>query len=192
MKESTALSVLLVDDDKDLRETLAQYLEGEGFRVTACRNCHEAMEALDAPGARFHLVLADLRLPDGDGLEVVKKSGQAGNCLAAVMTGYASLETALEAIRSGAYDYITKPFSLDEIDILIRNMSEKLQLTEQNRQTQQRLEQVYSRVGILHDEKVELIRSNREMKREFESLSGKLDELTGLLHSVLGGKGDRI
>jgi DNA-binding NtrC family response regulator len=174
--------LLLVEDDKDLGDTLKEYLETDGLQVTVCENCREALDVLRRPGRKFHMILTDLLLPDGDGFDVVRVAKQGHpNILAAVMTGYASLQTAIEAIRLGAYDYITKPFSLDEIEILIRNMSDKLNLERENREGQHKLHQVYSKVETLQDEKMELIRLNREMKREFENLAEKLDQVIQLL-----------
>ena len=139
------LFFLLVDDDADLRDPLREHLEKIGFQVEACGSCQQAREALSKPDASFQLVLADVLLPDGDGLDVIKAAKQRDpNTLGAVMTGYASLDTALKAIRIGAYDYITKPFSLDEIDILARNMTEKLKLVDQTRRAEERLYQIYS------------------------------------------------
>jgi DNA-binding NtrC family response regulator len=176
------LSLLLVEDDKDLGDTLREYLETDGLDVTVCDSCKGALDLLKSPGNNFQMILTDLLLPDGDGFEIVRASKERNpETLAAVMTGYASLQTAVEAIRLGAYDYITKPFSLDEIDILLGNMRDKLTLEKENREGQRKLHQVYSKVETLQDEKMELMRLNREMRREFEALSEKLDQVIQLL-----------
>lgn len=176
------LSLLLVEDDKDLGDTLKEYLESVGLKVTACECCQKALDLIKVSGKSFQMILTDLLLPDGDGFEVVRVAKEKNpDTLAAVMTGYASLQTAVEAIRLGAYDYITKPFSLDEIDILVGNMRDKLTLQRQHREGQRKLHQVYSKVETLQDEKMELMRLNRQMKREFEALSEKLDQVIQLL-----------
>ncbi len=173
------LFFLLVDDDADLRDPLKEHLEKIGFQVEACGSCEEARMALSKPEASFQLVLADVLLPDGDGLDVIKAAKQRDpNTLGAVMTGYASLDTALKAIRVGAYDYITKPFSLDEIDILARNMTEKLKLVDQTRRAEERLYQIYSKLELLQGERIELMRVNRDIKGEFEKMNRKLDEIS--------------
>jgi DNA-binding NtrC family response regulator len=181
-KVGRQLNLLLVEDDKDLGDTLKEYLEADGLTVTVCDSCRNALDLLRAPGSGFQMILTDLLLPDGDGFEIVRASKERDeDALAAVMTGYASLQTAVEAIRLGAYDYITKPFSLDEIDILVRNMRDKLTLQKEHREGQRKLHQVYSKVETLQDEKMELMRLNREMRREFEALSDKLDQVIQLL-----------
>ena len=181
------LFFLLVDDDPDLRDPLKEHLEEIGFQVEACGSCQQARAALSQPDASFKLVLADVLLPDGDGLDVIKAAKQRDpNTLGAVMTGYASLDTALKAIRIGAYDYITKPFNLDEIDILARNMTEKLKLVDQTRRAEERLYQIYSKLELLQGERIELMRVNRDIKREFEKMNKKLDEITSRFHRVEG------
>lgn len=181
-KVESELDLLLVEDDKDLGDTLREYLETDGLRVTVCESCQSALDLLKDPGRSYQIILTDLLLPDGDGFEIVRVSKERDpHALAAVMTGYASLQTAVEAIRLGAYDYITKPFSLDEIDILLKNMRDKLNLQKEHREGQRKLHQVYSKVETLQDEKMELMRLNREMRREFSALSEKLDQVIQLL-----------
>jgi DNA-binding NtrC family response regulator len=181
-KVESQLRLLLIEDDKDLGDTLKEYLEADGLSVTVCESCKAALDLLRDPDSNYPMILTDLLLPDGDGFEIIRASKERDpDALAAVMTGYASLQTAVEAIRLGAYDYITKPFSLDEIDILLKNMKDKLTLQKEHRDGQRKLHQVYSKVETLQDEKMELMRLNREMRREFESLSEKLDQVIQLL-----------
>jgi len=190
-KVEAQLHLLLVEDDKDLGDTLKEYLEADGLSVTVCESCKAAIDLLKAPKANYPIILTDLLLPDGDGFEIVRASKERNpDALAAVMTGYASLQTAVEAIRLGAYDYITKPFSLDEIDILLGNMRDKLTLQKEHREGQKKLHQVYSKVETLQDEKMELMRLNREMRREFESLSDKLDQVIQLLSLFVSNSPD--
>jgi two-component system response regulator PilR (NtrC family) len=194
LAESAAkLHLLIVEDDSDLSEALSEYLERDGLDVTTGDSCAKALELLKAPGAQFQMLLTDLLLPDGDGFEVIKAAKERNpKILAAVMTGYASLKTAVEAIRLGAYDYITKPFTLEQIDILVRNMRDKISLEQELREDQQRLRQVFSAVEMLQDEKRELIRLNREVKREFDSLSRKMDQVLELLHRQTGKDTSRL
>ncbi|GAB4242945.1 MAG: hypothetical protein Kow00109_18680 [Acidobacteriota bacterium] len=180
--------VLVVDDDHDLGDALADFLQSRGLQVKLCRSVEEARQAL-LQGGRFHILLTDLRLPDGDGLEIMRLAKeQHPDILCALMTGYASLESALEAIRLGAYDYITKPFGLSEIEILIRNMCDKLALENETRRARKeiqeandRLREIYARVDALQEEKLELMKLGREMKREFAALSNKVDQLAQML-----------
>lgn len=189
---TSAVELLLVDDDRDLNDALSSFIKSKGIVVTTCNTSSQAEDCLHREGERFHILLSDLRLPDGDGLkliEIAKLKNPA--ILAALMTGYASLETALKAIQLGAYDYITKPFSLNEIEILIRNMCDKIRLEEGARRAEREIEEahvklrdIYTKIDTLHDEKLELMRLNREMKREFLSLSNKVDQVLQFLQIV--------
>jgi DNA-binding NtrC family response regulator len=189
---NTPIQLLLVDDDRDLSDALAEFLRSRDLSVTACHSNAEASAELRRRGTEFQILLSDLRLPDGDGLQLIELAKrQNPNILAALMTGYASLETALKAIQLGAYDYITKPFSLNEIEILVRNMCDKIRLEEnarrahrEIREANEKLREIYSRIDVLHDEKIELMRLNREMKKEFATLTNKVDQVLQMLQVV--------
>jgi len=186
------MDLLLVDDDRDLNDALTGFLKSKGLGVTSCTTCKEASDYLAREGERFHILLTDLRLPDGDGLRLIEIAKLKNpHVLAALMTGYASLETALKAIQLGAYDYVTKPFSLNEIEILTRNMVDKIRLETKARIAEQqaeeasgKLKEIYGRVDGLHEEKLELMKLNREMKREFETLSNKVDQIIQMLQVI--------
>lgn len=187
-----SIQLLLVDDDRDLGDALAEFLKSKGLSVTSASTCLEALNLLRSERNHFDIVLTDLRLPDGDGLSLIETAKLKNPLvLAALMTGYASLETALKAIQLGAYDYITKPFSLNEIEILIRNMCDKIRLEEKALRAQresdaatEKLREIYGKIDTLHDEKIELMRLNREMKREFAGLSNKVDQVLQLLQVI--------
>ncbi len=189
---TNSIQLLLVDDDRDLGDVLAEFLKSKGLSITSASTCLEAKAHLQAERSHFDIVLTDLRLPDGDGLSLIEAAKLKNPVvLAALMTGYASLETALKAIQLGAYDYITKPFSLNEIEILIRNMCDKIRLEEKALRAQresevanEKLREIYGKIDTLHDEKIELMRLNREMKREFASLSNKVDQVMQLLQVI--------
>jgi DNA-binding NtrC family response regulator len=189
---TSEIRLLLVDDDRDLSDALSSFIKSKGVLVASCNTTAEAKTLLQSEGERFQILLSDLRLPDGDGLELIELAKTKNPAiLAALMTGYASLETALKAIQLGAYDYITKPFSLNEIEILIRNMCDKIMLEESARRARREIEEangrmrdIYSKVDTLHDEKLELMRLNREMKKEFLSLSNKVDQVIQLLQVI--------
>ncbi|HSR67484.1 MAG TPA: response regulator [Acidobacteriota bacterium] len=180
MNDGHRLSVLLVDDDEDLRAALAEFLQDEGYQVSYCGSCREARELLEDAAYSCHMLLTDLKLPDGDGLEVVRtaKASQP-DIVAAVMTGYASLETALKAIRVGAYDYVTKPFNFDEVEILLHNMSDKVRLVEENRRIHERLDALNRNLEDLSTIRMELSRLNRTLSEGLEALNDRLDRMAG-------------
>lgn len=189
---SGAIEILLVDDDRDLSDALSEFLRSRELLVTSCHTCAEAISEIRRRGTEFRILLSDLRLPDGDGLQLIEMAKRQNPAiLAALMTGYASLETALKAIQLGAYDYVTKPFSLNEIEILVRNMCDKIRLEEEARrahreiqEANEKLREIYTRIDVLHDEKIELMRLNREMKKEFSALANKVDQVLQMLQIV--------
>lgn len=171
--------MLLVEDDEDLRAALADFLRDEGYSVTCFGRCREALAALRGSDP-FHLLLTDLKLPDGDGLDLIKAARERNEAIVgAVMTGYASLETALAAIRLGAYDYVTKPFNFDEIEILVHNMSDKFRLMAENRRIRERLDQLTKGLEDLGSVKVEMAGMRRATREGLDELARRLDLFMG-------------
>jgi len=110
--------VLVVDDDLHLAETLAEGLTDRGLEAVACASSVEAVARLEAEP--FEAVVTDLRMPQVDGMELLARSrATAPERPVIVMTAYAAVETAIEAIRQGAYHYLTKPFLVDELALFV-------------------------------------------------------------------------
>jgi DNA-binding NtrC family response regulator len=121
-----APSLLLVDDDDAFRNVMARELERLGFAVTAVGSGREAIRvAADGP----EVVLLDLRLPDVDGLEVLKAIREKAPATDVIMlTGHGSIDTAIESIRSGAFDYVAKPCPMSELEVRIQRALERQSL----------------------------------------------------------------
>jgi DNA-binding NtrC family response regulator len=131
-------AVLLVDDDPEILTVLTEVLQREGHRVTACATGGAAVEAGKA-GA-FDVVLSDIRLPDLDGLAVLRAfQDVAPDAAVILMTAFGTVETAIQTIKAGAYDYVPKPFKLDEVRIAVRRALERKRLLEENRRFRQEL-----------------------------------------------------
>lgn len=111
--------ILIVDDEDFIRQNLDRILKEEGYRTAIAKDGKEALDFLKE--GSFDLVFLDLRLPDISGLEVLKTIKESDpDLLVIVMTGYASVESAVEALKSGAYDYIKKPFKADVIKLIVK------------------------------------------------------------------------
>jgi DNA-binding NtrC family response regulator len=135
------VNVLLIDDDRATRELLREVLQKEGYAVGEAKTGQEALA--QAQAFRFEVILADLRLPDLNGIEVLRALRRLDPDLPViVMTAFGSMETAVEAIREGAYDYISKPFNLTEVRLTVRRACER-RLLEDNRRFQQALVDKY-------------------------------------------------
>ena len=110
--------ILVVDDEPDLRTLYELTLLREGYRVDAAATVAEAQDLLDA--GRFDAVITDMRLPDGLGMEIlqrVQRDQRGERCV--VMTAYGSAENAVEALKAGAFDYLTKPVDLKQFRAVV-------------------------------------------------------------------------
>jgi DNA-binding NtrC family response regulator len=135
------LEALIVDDDAEIRELVAEHVRSRGLKVAVASDGRAAIEAIRRAPGQFGLILCDLHLPGAGGLEVLQTArGANANCSVVIITGYASLDSAIQAVRLGAYDYITKPFSLGQIDVILRRVQERNALELENRRLLQRLE----------------------------------------------------
>ena len=141
------LKTLIVDDDKKLRSLLNSLLVEEGDAVTTCGDGSDAIGKCREE--KFDLIITDLVMPGANGIEVLKEARKLySDTLVILITGYASLETAIEAIREGAYDYITKPFKLEEFKIVVHNARERIALVIENHRLLQMLREAYDQIGM--------------------------------------------
>ena len=130
--------ILIVEDDPGLRFTMTDALEGAGFAVTGADDGVEAIRRLH--GERFDVVVTDLRLPGKDGMEVLREArGRIPPPSVVVMTGYGSVESAVEAMKSGAEDYLTKPFPMEALLLLLGKILRFRSLEEENRDLKRRI-----------------------------------------------------
>lgn len=112
--------VLIVDDEADILELLELALTRMGLGVESAGGVRQAMQRLET--GRFDLCLTDMRMADGDGLELVRHIGERGLDLpVAVITAHGNLENAVAALKAGAFDYLSKPVSLDQLRILVNS-----------------------------------------------------------------------
>jgi DNA-binding NtrC family response regulator len=134
-----SLRVLFVDDEKPLQELMRSELPRLGHEVTVCPDGRAALKALEKSG--FDAAILDLRMPGMTGIEVLEHLKKVSpDTEAVVMTGHASMETAIEAVRLGAFDYITKPCKLVEIEAVLRKVAERRELTHKNLALQNRVQ----------------------------------------------------
>ena len=130
--------VLVVDDDPFALRSIAKVLEGGRYQVMTAINGSEALDLLRQDS--FDLVLTDLKMPEVDGLEVLRQAREiAPQAVVLILTGYASVESAIEALREGAYDYLVKPYSADELRLKIERGLERVRLTEERQRAEEAL-----------------------------------------------------
>lgn len=129
------IEALVVDDDEAVREVIASYFTKLGIAVTGAHDGRTAIAALERSNGRFTVVVTDLSLPGADGLAVLKAARHANpSSYVVIVTGYASLDSAISAVRLGAYDYLTKPFSLGQLDVILRRIADREALERENRE----------------------------------------------------------
>jgi len=131
-------NLLVVDDEAPMRHMLRLVLEQHQFRVNEARNGAEAINLLYKE--KFDAILSDIRMPDMDGLTFLEQPEvKASDCTVIMMSAYGSIDTALECIKRGAYDYIAKPFKPDEVVLTLRKAEERRQLKSENQQLKKAL-----------------------------------------------------
>ena len=134
---ANSFEVLVVDDDPSARELLVEFFRSRGFVVAGAQDGRAAIATLQRSNASFGLVVTDLNLPGADGFAVLQAARQANpSSYVVIVTGYASLDSAIRAVRAGAYDYLTKPFSLSQLEIILERIHDRITLEENSRRLQ--------------------------------------------------------
>lgn len=163
MAEGPPARVLVVDDDESVAVTMQAVLEQEGYAVVSARSAAEARTVLS--DGIFDAALLDLRLEDADGIEVLAEVGKRQpQCSAVMLTGYGSLESAIRAIRQGAYDYLLKPCALDELKLTIGRAVERSRL-------RRALE---ARVAELEEANATIAAFNRDLQQKIAAATADL------------------
>ncbi len=140
--------ILVVDDEESIREFFEIMLKREGYEVSTASNGREGLEALKASPA--DLVISDIQMPEMSGLDLLAKAREFDSELVCIMiTAFGSTETAVEAMKLGAYDYIQKPFKIDEIKIIVQQALEKRSLKLENAQLKKELGTKYAFDNII-------------------------------------------
>ena len=125
------ISILIVDDEDSVRDSLYNWFIEDGYRVECAENAKKALLILESEA--FDIILADIKMPGMDGLEMLRRIKVIkSDAIVIVMTAFATVDTAVQALKDGAFDYVTKPFDPDDLSHLIRNASKQISLSEEN------------------------------------------------------------
>lgn len=120
----SGIQVLVVDDAAPVRDLLVNYFVKHRMVVTAVGDGLAAIQTLERNPGRFGLVITDLNMPGADGFAVLMEARRTNpDCAVVIVTGYATLDSAIQAVRVGAYDYLPKPFNLSEVDRLLTRIA---------------------------------------------------------------------
>ena len=131
-------SILIIDDEKSIRNTLKEILEYEKFEVEEAENGEDGLKKIDSK--KYDLILCDIKMPKMDGLEVLTKIQEKNSDIPVVMiSGHGTIETAVQAIKVGAFDFIAKPLDLNRLLVTVRNALEKGELINETKQLKKKV-----------------------------------------------------
>ncbi|MBM2837468.1 MAG: histidine kinase [Deltaproteobacteria bacterium] len=179
--------VLVVDDEENLRHILSIILTKEGYEVEAVKNGREALNCLEK--SIYDTVLCDIRMPVMDGITFLKAasgqwSGVRGESTIIMMSAYGTIDDAIEAMKLGAYDYISKPFKSDEVILTIRKAEERERLRRENSELREVVKKDYGVTGI--------ITKNEEMVKMLATVKKVADYKTTVLITGESGTGKEL
>lgn len=141
-------SVLIVDDEKHQRDTLSDYLSSQKHTVTTASGVEEAVQLIKSK--IIDIVFTDFKMPGKSGLDLLREIKKINpDTQVVIMTAFGTIENAVTAMKAGAFDYITKPIDLDEIDLLIKRINERQNLLSENRRLKEQLTNRYQLSGII-------------------------------------------
>jgi DNA-binding NtrC family response regulator len=133
------ISILIVDDEESVTDSLSSWFIEDGYRVESAENAKKALSILESDN--FDIILTDLKMPGMDGLELLQRIKALNkDSIIIVMTAFASVDTAVKALKEGAYDYVTKPFDPDDLSHLIRNATKQILLAHENETLKKRVD----------------------------------------------------
>ncbi|HDH06389.1 MAG TPA: sigma-54-dependent Fis family transcriptional regulator [Nitrospirae bacterium] len=140
--KKSEFKVLVAEDDAIVRDVIVKFLSEEGYSVVVAEDGHAAIKLLRLE--EIKLVLTDLRMPGADGMDVLRAAIRMNPKIAVVLlTAYGTLDTALEAMKEGAYDYIVKPFVMQQLLLAVRNAYNMMNLIEENENLSGQLKETY-------------------------------------------------
>ncbi len=141
MSTNNEIRILIADDELIVRQSLQNWFQEEGYWVDVAESGKEALEKLTQ--GQWDIFLLDIKMPGMDGLELQRKIKEIHpNATIIIMTAYASVETAVEAMKQGAYDYIVKPFDPDDLKHLVRNAAERRKLVSENTRLREKIDEM--------------------------------------------------
>lgn len=136
-------SILIADDESSIRESLTIILEDEGYDCSAVKDGKAAIEAISK--ASYDIIITDLKMPNSDGIEVLDYAlKHSSDSLTIIVTAHGTIETAIQALRKGAADYILKPLEFDEVLIRIQNLLEQKNLAQENKYLREQIDKEYN------------------------------------------------
>jgi DNA-binding NtrC family response regulator len=177
------ISILVVDDEESVRDSLYNWFIEDGYRVETAENANRALSMLESDS--FDIILADIKMPGMDGLEMLRRIKLLkADSIVIVITAFATVDTAVQALKDGAYDYVTKPFDPDDLSHLIRNATKQVSLAEENENLKKK---------VVSLENVEdLIGNSEAMKKVFKDIESVAQSNSSVVITGESGTGKEL
>ncbi len=138
--------ILIIDDEKAIRKTLTEILSFEGYKIDEAADGEKGLKKFKEK--TYDVVLCDIKMPKMDGIEFLQKAGETNPDVPIIMiSGHGNIETAVEAVKKGAYDYISKPPDLNRLLITIRNAMERSSLVTETKVLKRKVSRVQEMIG---------------------------------------------
>jgi DNA-binding NtrC family response regulator len=177
------ISILIVDDEESVRDSLYNWFIEDGYRVEVAENANKALSMLESD--TFDIILADIKMPGMDGLEMLRRIKLLkSDSIVIVMTAFATVDTAVQALKDGAFDYVTKPFDPDDLSHLIRNASKQISLADEN-------ETLRTKVVTLENIE-DLIGESEQMKTVLKSIESVAQSNSSVVITGESGTGKEL
>jgi DNA-binding NtrC family response regulator len=177
------ISILIVDDEDSVRDSLYSWFMEDGYSVECAEDAFAALSRLESES--FDIILADIKMPGMDGLEMLRRIKMLkSSSIVIMMTAFATVDTAVQALKDGAFDYVTKPFDPDDLSHLIRNASKQISLTEEN-------EILRSRVVSLENIE-DLVGESEVMKKVFMDIESVAQSNSSVVITGESGTGKEL
>jgi DNA-binding NtrC family response regulator len=177
------ISILIVDDEESVRDSLFNWFIEDGYRVECAENANRALLMLESDS--FDIILADIKMPGMDGLEMLRRIKLLkSDSIVIVMTAFATVDTAVQALKDGAFDYVTKPFDPDDLSHLIRNATKQISLIEENENLKKK---------VVSLENVEdMIGNSESMKKVFKDIANVAQSNSSVVITGESGTGKEL
>jgi len=182
----TAKRILIIEDEANMRHMLEVLLRRSGYQVKTAADGQEALEAIE--GEAFRFILCDIKMPRMDGMAFLKSAAdRLSDATVIMMSAYGTVDTAIEAMKLGAYDYISKPFKTDEVLLSLKKAEERERLKEENLRLQDRIRKIEQKYSFGN-----IVARSESMARVFDLVSKVADYKTTVLITGESGTGKEL